>query len=170
MGKRWAYVCFALDMLKGFIPTFGTMLVAKHISLQANQTGALSLWLVVGCAAIAGHVFPIYVGFKGGKGVATSFGVAIGLWPYFTLCTLPAFVVWAAVFLRWRYVSLASISAAATFPIAFIIMIVSLESWTIVHLWPFVIAAIAIPLAVVILHSDNIKRLMSGTEHKISIR
>lgn len=172
IGKRWAYVCFALDVSKGFIPTVGTMLVAKYMSPQVGQTGVLSLWLwlAVGCAAIAGHIFPIYVGFKGGKGVATSLGVAIGLWPYFTLCTLPALIVWAAVFFKWRYVSLASISAAAAFPIAFIILTASLESWTVARLWPLAIAATAIPVTVVILHSDNIKRLLSGTEHRTSMK
>ena len=76
LGRKWAYVCFVLDVLKGLIPMLATMLIAEPDSVVL-----LWLWLAIGCAAILGHIFPIYVKFKGGKGVATSFGVALGLWP-----------------------------------------------------------------------------------------
>ena len=81
VGRTWGYTCFALDVLKGLAPV---AIVGAVVGVPESP-GRLSLWLLVGAAAILGHVFPVYLRFKGGKGVATSFGVALGLWPYFTL-------------------------------------------------------------------------------------
>lgn len=166
LGKKWAYVCFALDLLKGLVP----MLLAQPLlSTQTNNNYVtlLLLWLAVGCAAIIGHIFPIYLKFKGGKGVATSFGVALGLWPYFTISALFAVSIWLVVVLIWRYVSLASIVASVAFPI-FLLSTISLkQSWQFASLWPLVVASVAIPLMVIIRHRENVKRLLAGTEHKI---
>jgi glycerol-3-phosphate acyltransferase PlsY len=125
------------------------------------------LWLAVGCAAILGHIFPIYVKFKGGKGVSTSFGVALGLWPYYTVCVLLAFLVWVVVVLIWRYVSLASIAASVTFIITLTAAIILKSNWEFVNLWPILITAVAIPVMVIVRHRENIKRLLAGTESKI---
>ena len=162
LGRKWAYFCFALDVLKGLIPMLATMLIAEPDSVLM-----LWLWLAVGCAAIVGHIFPIYLKFKGGKGVATSFGVALGLWPYYTICVLVAFGVWIAVVLIWRYVSLASIAASVTFPLALILAIILTPDWDFANLWPILITSIAIPAVVIIRHRENIKRLTAGTESKI---
>jgi glycerol-3-phosphate acyltransferase PlsY len=121
----------------------------------------------VGCAAILGHIFPVYIGFKGGKGVATSFGVALGLWPYFTVCASIAVVIWVIVLLIWRYVSLASIISAIAFTSAFLILTAVLQSWQIENLWPLFIVAIVISLMIVIRHRENIKRIIAGTEAKV---
>ncbi len=96
LGKKWGYFCFCLDMLKGLLPMIATA------RLLSKTPGSLDLifWLAVGIAAVSGHIFPIYLRFKGGKGVATSFGVALGLWPYYTVCALIAFAVWVAVILN----------------------------------------------------------------------
>ena len=164
LGKKWAYFCFLLDVLKGAVPMFA----ARFLTEAANPTpGSVSLWLVVGCAAILGHIFPIYVKFKGGKGVATSFGVALGLWPYYTICAAIAITIWAAVVLIWRYISLASMTAAIAFPIALILAIISIPGWTLANLWPLLIAAIAIPIMVIVRHRENIKRLIARTESKV---
>ena len=162
LGRKWAYVCFALDVIKGLIPMLVTMLVAKPDSVVT-----LWLWLAVGCAAILGHIFPIYVKFQGGKGVATSFGVALGLWPYFTVCALFFAVTWIVVVLIWRYVSLASIAASVTFPLVLIVAIILIPAWEFDSLWPVFITAIAIPVMVIVRHRENIKRLRAGTESKI---
>jgi len=130
----------------------------------------LSLWLLVGISAILGHVFPVYLRFKGGKGVATSFGVALGLWPYFTLCALVALLVWVAVVLIWRYVSLASVSAAIAFPMALVVAIFIVPAWRSASLWPLVVAAVAIPILVIVRHRENLRRLAAGTESKIRSR
>jgi len=163
LGKKWACFCFALDAAKGLAP----MLAAAKLIDSAPTTVELLLWLAVGSAAVLGHIFPIYIGFKGGKGVATSFGVALGLWPYYTICALVATAIWVVFVLLWRYVSLASIAASIAFPIALIISIAVLPDWEINNLWPLFIAAIGIPLMVIIRHRENIKRIIAGTESKI---
>ena len=162
LGRKWAYFCFVLDVLKGLVPMLATMIIAKPYSVIL-----LWLWLAVGCAAILGHIFPIYVKFKGGKGVATSFGVALGLWPYFTVCALFFAVTWIAVVLMWRYVSLASITASVTFPLVLIAAIILIPGWELAILWPVVITAFAIPVMVIVRHRENIQRLLAGTESKI---
>jgi len=162
LGRKWAYICFALDVLKGLIPMLTTIFIAKP-----DDVLGLWLWLAVGCAAILGHIFPIYLKFKGGKGVATSFGVALGLWPYYTICVLLAFGVWVAVVLIWRYVSLASIVASITFIFALIAAVILIPDWEFANLWPILITAVAIPVMVIVRHRENIKRLLAGTESKI---
>jgi acyl phosphate:glycerol-3-phosphate acyltransferase len=127
----------------------------------------LVLWLVVGCAAIVGHIFPIYLKFKGGKGVSTSFGIALGLWPYYSICALIAITIWLIVVLIWRYVSLASIIASISFPLVLILAVIVKQNWDFYNLWPLLITATVIPLMVIIRHRENIKRLIAGTENKI---
>ncbi len=101
LGRKWAYFCFVLDVLKGLLP----MLVTIRLVSSPLGIAEFFLWLAVGCAAILGHIFPVYIKFRGGKGVATSLGVALGLWPYYTICASFAFVVWTAVVLLSRYQS-----------------------------------------------------------------
>ncbi|HUW17952.1 MAG TPA: glycerol-3-phosphate 1-O-acyltransferase PlsY [Sedimentisphaerales bacterium] len=163
LGRKWAYLCFLLDALKGFVPT----LVAVLLISAAPTVTDLLMTLAVGVAAILGHIFPIYLKFKGGKGVTTSFGVALGLWPFYTVCALFAFVVWTVVVLIWRYVSLASIIASVAFPLALVLAIILVPDWQLLQLWPLLIAATAIPVMVILRHRENIKRLAAGTESKI---
>jgi glycerol-3-phosphate acyltransferase PlsY len=166
VGRKWGYFCFVLDVLKGLTP----VAIAGAVGGVPDNPLFLSLWLLVGIAAILGHVFPVYLRFKGGKGVATSFGVALGLWPYFTLCALVALTVWIAVVRIWRYVSLASISAAVAFPIALVLGILTVPAWHSASLWPLVVAAIVIPILVIVRHRENIRRLAAGTESKVRSR
>ena len=169
LGRRWAYLCFGLDVLKGLVPMLAVMPFITSLSTtsEAEKVILLWLWLAVGCAAILGHIFPIYLKFKGGKGVATSLGVALGLWPYYTICASGALTIWAVVVFVWRYVSLASITASIAFPVLLILAIILTPAWDFVSLWPLLIAAAAIPLMVIIRHRENIKRLIAGTESKI---
>jgi glycerol-3-phosphate acyltransferase PlsY len=169
LGRKWAYICFVLDVLKGMGPMLATLSFIRPLSTQpqTEKVILLWLWLAVGCAAILGHIFPIYVKFKGGKGVATSFGVALGLWPYYTICASFAVVIWVVVVLVWRYVSLASICASISFPLVLILAIILRPGWDFISLWPLLIAATVIPLMVIIRHRENIKRLLAGTENKI---
>lgn len=169
LGRKWAYVCFVLDVLKGLVPMLGTSFLIRYLSTQSQTETVIliCLWLAVGCAAILGHIFPIYVNFRGGKGVATSFGVALGLWPYFTICAAFAIVIWTMIALIWRYVSLASIATSITFPIILLLAIILTPGWDFINLWPLLIAATVIPLMVILRHRENIKRLIAGTESKI---
>ena len=165
LGRKWAYVCFVLDVLKGLVP----MLLARPMGIVSETpgTGELFVWLLAGCAAVCGHIFPIYLKFNGGKGVATSLGVVLGVWPYFTLCGIMIFAVWGICVLIWRYVSLASIIAAVSFPVAFSILTATLDTWRFSQLWPLLAVAILMPILVIARHAENIKRLLEGSETKI---
>lgn len=169
LGRKWAYICFFLDVLKGLIPALAAMFLTRSAETlsSSEKIVTLWLWLAVGCAAIAGHIFPLYIRFKGGKGVATSFGVALGIWPYYTICAAGAITTWIIVVLTWRYVSLASIVASAAFPITLTSAVMLVEKWHFADLWPLFVFALAIPMMVIIRHRENIKRLLQGTEGKI---
>lgn len=166
LGRKWAYFCFFLDVCKGLIPA----LIAVLLMSTPPTIAQLLLALAAGVAAILGHVFPLYIRFKGGKGVATSFGVALGLWPYYTICSLISFAIWSVVTLATRYVSLASIIASVVFPVTLVLAIILVPAWQFGRLWPLLIAAIAIPIMVILRHRENIKRLLAGTESKIPRR
>ena len=163
LGKKWAYLCFALDCMKGLVP----MLIAGCLVSSPPAIAALSLWLAVGCAAVAGHIFPVYLKFKGGKGVATALGIVLGLYPYYTIPGLVAFAVWAIVVLLSKYVSLASIVAAVTFPISLVVAISLSGGWTFASLWPLIVVAVLMAGMIIIRHAENIKRLLDGSEAKV---
>src|SRR3954465_6314432 len=121
LGGKFFALVFTLDLLKSLLP----MLTAYYLLLRANLTSdqldakLLLAWLLVGFAAILGHMFPIYLGFKGGKGVATSAGLILGLYPYYTFPAIASLILFVIVFYIWRYVSLGSMLAAVSFPIAY---------------------------------------------------
>ena len=167
LGKKWGIICLLLDVLKGLLP----MLLVPLLGLikQDSQSLRLALWLLVGCAAVLGHVFPIYLKFKGGKGVATSLGIVLGLWPYYTLCGLGVFAIWLITLLIWRYVSLSSILAAVSFPVLLLLSILLIDDgrWNFAQLWPLMMMAVLMALLVVLRHRDNIRRLFEGSETKI---
>ena len=163
LGRKWGYVCFGLDTAKGLIP----MMIAGRFVSSPPSTAEFFLWLAVGFAAVTGHIFPVYLKFRGGKGVATSFGVALGLWPYYTVCALISLVIWVSFVLIWRYVSLSSIAASVAFPAALAVATAATPSWQITELWPLFTAAAVIPLMVIFRHRENIKRILAGTEGKV---
>ena len=163
LGKKWGYVCFVLDVGKSLVP----MLVAMRLVSRPATVGELWLWLAVGVAAIVGHVFPVFAGFKGGTGVATSFGVALGLYPYYTVCAGVALAAWLRAVGIWRYVSLGSIIASVVFPAALVVLIGVEPDWDFARLWPLLAAATLIPLMVIMRHRQNIKRIAAGTEDKV---
>lgn len=163
LGKKWGIICMVLDSLKGLIP----MLIMKtHVS-SPPTVSELGVWLAVGCAAVIGHVFPVFLKFKGGKGVATSLGMVIGLYPYYTLAGVVALAVWIGFVLITKYVSLASIASAAVFPVALIIAISVFKSWEFSNLWPLLVVSVVMSLLVIVRHAENIKRLLEGSETKV---
>ncbi len=169
VGQKWGYVCFLLDVLKGLLPV---LLVGLYLhgsgdkDISAYKQG---VWLAVAFGAIAGHVFSFWLKFRGGKGVATSLGVLVGFYPYFTGTGLAALGVWLAVVFISRYVSLASIIAAGAFPLLFVGYCL-LVGWRIKQLWPLLAFATAMAGLVIFRHRSNIARLLDGTENKIGKR
>ena len=171
LGRRWGMLCFGLDVLKGLLP----VLLARLLGPAVADGDAPSLvsqcaWLAVGFGAILGHVMSFWLGFKGGKGVATSLGVVLGTFPYFTLAGVGALGIWVVVVLITRYVSLASIIAV----VAFVLMFAGINWFALgltpKDLWPLGSFASAMAMLIIYLHRGNIKRLLAGTESKINIR
>ena len=115
LGKKWGLICFFLDMGKGLVPVLAYGLIAGLITAEGS-IGAVEMlkWLAIGVAAVIGHVFPVFLKFKGGKGVATSAGALLGFWPVLTVPVLVAGVVWFVVTKATAYVGLASVIAAAS--------------------------------------------------------
>lgn len=165
VGKRLGILCFVLDVLKGLVP----MVLVPLLGLVDKDAGPvqLTLWLLVGCAAVLGHVFPVYLKFRGGKGVATSLGIVLGLWPYYTICGIGAFAVWVVVLFWKHYVSVASMAAALSFPIFLGLSVIIYEPWMPERLWPLLGIAVLMALLVVIRHRENMRRLAAGTESKV---
>ena len=150
LGRKWAVVTFIADALKGFIPAY----VIPRLPVVAQDDMLLAV--LCGGAAIAGHVWPIYLRFKGGKGVATSAGVVLGIAP---LAVILGLLLWSALFFTTRYVSLASVVVALFIP-AFGWFTYRDEG----YLLP--VALTLLGVLVIIRHRSNIRRLLDGTENK----
>ena len=146
LGKKFGVLVFFLDMLKGFLPT-----------VLAVKLYGIGSWTVffVGLASVLGHMFPIFHGFKGGKGVATAFGVVLALSFKVALILL---ILWASVLYWKRYVSLASITASLSAPFLFLLAGYPLT----VFLTGVLVAGL-----IVLKHRPNIERLLEGRELRI---
>ncbi|HOB75459.1 MAG TPA: glycerol-3-phosphate 1-O-acyltransferase PlsY [Phycisphaerae bacterium] len=168
LGRWYGMAVFALDLLKGLAPVaVAGPLLKRGIGIDWGQSTFLWLWLAVAAACILGHMFPIYLGFKGGKGVATSLGVILGVYPYFTLPGLAAFALWVILTRATGYVSVGSVAAAGAFPVIFACSARSELFGEGGHLWPLELFAITIGLLVIYRHRGNLRRLIQGTEPKI---
>lgn len=153
-GKGLGAVVFVIDFLKGTIAVTLIPFVIHKLFPAARPWGE-SAFLILGAAAISGHIWTIFLKFKGGKGVATTAGVMGGLAPFIFFGGL---AIWAGVFYFSRYVSLASIAAAAALPI------LSLITGKDIY---FTLFAVILCVVGIYSHRANIKRLMNGTEKKI---
>src|SRR5436190_10288692 len=172
LGGTFFALVFTLDLLKSLLPMLLGHYLLRRAHLTSDQLDAklLLAWLLVGFAAILGHMFPIYIGFKGGKGVATSAGLILGLWPYYTLPALIALAVFLVVFFTWRYVSLGSIASALSFPIAYVIFAL-INRWPLTNQQlPLLIFAMLVAAMIIYKHRSNIARLRAGTEQPMKRR
>ena len=158
LGKKAGIPVLFLDILKGWISVYYAWLLSNSYDLNLNQPDLFfENQLVFGIAAVFGHLFPIYTGFRGGKGIATMLGLLIGLSPIAASYSLIVFVI---VLLISRYVSLASMIASITFPLYVILILNSInESEN--------LFAIFVPILSLITHQKNIERLLRGEETKI---
>lgn len=184
LGKKYGIPCLILDMLKGLIPVaIAVNMLQITGRLPQIPLGLPAEWITkfpVGDAlqvqitqiltalfAVLGHNYSPWVGFKGGKGIATSAGVLLGLFPFFGMLLLLA--VWVLLFLTTRYVSIASVGAAAALPL--------LTLWGAWHhgriqdgTWnkPLFVFSLVIAILAIWKHRTNIKRLRDGTEHRFT--
>jgi len=172
LGKRLGLAAFALDVAKGAIPVLIWGYIISAASREELPAIEAWKWLVVGVAAVIGHMYPIFLRFKGGKGVATGFGLFLGFWPWVTPAAVLALVVWGVCLLVTRYVSVSSIAAAVALPLG--ILGFALAPWpertTFIEAWPFAMASTIIAALVVYKHRGNIARLRAGTEPRTGSR
>jgi len=165
LGKKLGGICFVLDVLKGLLPTVGVGLAAGVIGSFEIAPREAWLWLAAMTAPVFGHMFSPWIGFKGGKGVATGLGSLVGVFPILTYPALGAVVVWLVVTGVSRYVSLASCVAALAIPALVAVefaVLGRMESGV-----PFLAATGAIALLVIVKHRTNLARLIRGEERKI---
>jgi len=168
LGGKYFAIVFIFDMLKGLLPMLAAAAILRQSrgSVRADHASEYLLWLLVGFAAILGHMFSIFLGFKGGKGVATSSGVVLGLFPYYTLPAIVAMAGFLLIFKTSRYVSLASICAAVIFALAFIGIGLA-TGWPVFgEQWPLTAFAILVAVMIVYKHRSNLARLRAGTESR----
>jgi acyl phosphate:glycerol-3-phosphate acyltransferase len=155
LGKKWGYLVFAADTFKGwFSVTLAYALAGRHSPDHVTVVGILAAVF-----ALVGHNFPIWLGFRGGKGIATSAGVMIALFPIWTF--LVALVVWVTLFYGTRYVSVASIAAAISLPVTtgFLALAGKCD-------WLLVLVGVLMCMLATWRHKSNIQRLLAGTEKK----
>lgn len=160
VGKGWGQLCLMLDILKGFVPT----LVYGQWLFPAEATAAAyGWWLAVALAAVLGHLFPVYLGFKGGKGVATTIGVGLGIWPYFTVAMLVSVAAYLIVRYAIGFVSLGSLTLAIVFPIALGVYM-AIAGLALSVGWPLLAVALTLTVLIIVRHKENIRRLLRGEE------
>jgi glycerol-3-phosphate acyltransferase PlsY len=164
LGRKWGYLCLILDVLKGFVPT----LAASFVLLEEPVGAAMLLqWILVGLAAVLGHTLPIYLRFRGGKGVATTVGVALGIFPYYTIAMVAALALYAAVRFGTGLVSAGSLTIAVGFPLAFFVYLGVDPEMSLQVFWPLAVVSVLLGLLIIVRHRGNIVRLMRGEEMKL---
>ena len=164
IGRKWGYLAFLLDFAKGCGPIVAVraFVAAGPERFLLTQHGWLEI--LVGLSAVLGHVFPVYLRFRGGKGVATAFGVVAALaW----ISTLIAGVVWLVLYLVTRLVSVASLGAAVALPtaVAFVKDGATTDSYVSAQT-----LTVACAVLIILRHHENIGRLLRGEEHSFRRR
>ncbi len=158
LGSRWGTFVMLMDMLKGVAATSLYLLLPFYAD-HVNEWDRTNLMVGLGLAAVLGHIFPIWADFRGGKGVATLFGMILAIQPVVAVCCVGVFLL---VLYVTRFVSLSSILAS----VAFAVLIL----WIFNEREPLYRGfAIAVALLVVLTHQKNISRLLRGSESKVPI-
>jgi acyl phosphate:glycerol-3-phosphate acyltransferase len=157
LGKRWGYAVFFVDAFKGFAAVRLAFFLAEHLAFARAHAVYFAILAAVMC--VVGHTFPVWLRFKGGKGVATSAGAVFGLMP---LAALIIFLVWVVVFEITRYVSVASLLAASALPVTVALLI----HWKIIEGVGLLYFSTVLAILVVWRHRSNFSRLLKGTEQR----
>lgn len=158
LGPRAGTFVMVLDMAKGVLAVKLAFLL-PYYAMPEHMTQLINFQIGLGLAAVAGHIFPVWFDFRGGKGIATLFGMVLAIQPLIALCCVGVFLL--MLFLT-RYVSLSSILAGIAFPILLIFIFREQELF-------YKLFAIAIALMVILTHQKNISRLLKGTESKVPL-
>lgn len=158
LGKKAGTFVMIIDMLKGLAAV--KLAYLSEYAHFADQTPFINLQIALGLLAVIGHIFPIFAGFKGGKGIATLFGMILGI-QYIVALSLAGVFIFMLV--ATKYVSLSSITTSIAFPILLITIFKAEES-------SYQLFAIATAFLVVLTHHKNIGRLLSGNESKVKLK
>ena len=163
LGKRAALPVFIIDYFKGFVAVILTSLMRYDDNV--DEAWIINLRIIATVFVVLGHIYPIFAGFKGGKGVATLLGAGTGIYaPILLLC----FGVWCLVFAIWHYVSLASMVAGCCYPtFVLIFSTMTYDPAAPFESIPFIIFSWVVAILLVLTHRKNIERLREGTESKI---
>jgi glycerol-3-phosphate acyltransferase PlsY len=159
LGKRYGYPVFVLDFLKGLGAVRIAMAIAMAVRPEATSPEVVGVLAAI--SAVIGHSFPIWLKFRGGKGVATSAGALFGLMP---LATVIGGVIWILTFLLTRYVSVASITTAVALPIMVAIMtwLNQTDGKALFY------SSLCIAAVIIWRHHSNLSRLVRGTEPRFT--
>jgi glycerol-3-phosphate acyltransferase PlsY len=155
LGKRYGYPVFALDLLKGFAAVSFSSLIAKHRGTPPESLQFFQLAATVSC--VLGHSFPVWLRFRGGKGVAASAGALFAMMP---LAAVIVIILWIIIFQITRYVSVASMTAVLALPITVALLMQLKKTDDRV----FVYFSVAVAAVIILRHRSNLSRLMRGTE------
>ena len=149
LGMKWGIITLILDLLKGFVP----VVLFSHFFSQAGPFHEAAL-AGIGICALLGHMFPVFLGFRGGKGVATALGVYLAISPLSCLCSLVVFII---IVMIWNYISLGSMLLAAVMPL-FLILFGKPQ--------PLIIGSLIMAVLICYKHKVNIQALIRGEERR----
>jgi len=156
LGKKYGIIVMLIDVIKGFTAANFAFFIGDYFY---GEERFVNLQLLFGLCAVLGHVFPVYVRFKGGKGVATLFGMILAVnLPAAAVCM----ILFVIILFTTRFVSLSSMMAALMLPISILYIFHNHEKWLIVF-------GVSIALMVILTHRKNIVRLFGGNENKANL-
>lgn len=156
LGKKWGTFVMIIDMVKAIIAVKLAFLLPESYD---NELYLVNLQLGLGLAAVLGHIFPIWAEFRGGKGVASLFGMVLGIQPNVAICCVGIFLL---VLYLTRWVSLSSILASVAFPVFILVIFNEPEAL-------YRVFAIVVAMLVLVTHQKNIGRILKGSENKVPI-
>ena len=157
LGKKAGIVVMTIDILKGFTATKLAYFIGLSITGPQHSSQFINFQLALGLTAVVGHLFPVFAGFRGGKGVATLFGMILAVnFPAAMLCVL----IFVAVLLVTKYVSLSSICAGFSFPLGIVFLFHSTVRSEVLY-------SMCVCILVLVTHQKNLERLLKGKESKV---
>ncbi len=159
MGWKIGISVMLIDLAKGLIAT----VLVSQIRIDAISLAPVYLQIIAGFSAVIGHIWTIFAGFHGGKGVGTAAGMLIGLYP---IAFIFIFIIFLIVLFTTRYVSVSSMTAAISLPIVLLI----LDTLGRPYKPPLMVLSIIIAILIIFTHRSNIKRLMAGNENRVNFK
>jgi glycerol-3-phosphate acyltransferase PlsY len=179
LGWKWGVLVYVLDAIKGAAPVLAAGALAGILGKPADEVAPADMWwwLLMPIASVLGHMFSPFVGFKGGKGVATGSGAMLAVWPTLTGPLLVAIGLWAVLLAATRYMSVASMAAAISIPLT-VAAAAAIRTGDgtpdgelpIRHALPAIIVTGGVALLVVWKHRPNIERLLAGKENRLGTK